>query len=122
MSAPSDDFLERAGESAGFIRAYIKQQKDLLRLEVAEKTSIITSTLVVGIIMLGLISLVLVLGTITAGYYLGALLDDTGLAFLLLTGAFLLIALLIYALRRPLIVNPVLKLILQTFEEDSPED
>lgn len=111
----TEQFLETAGETAEYARQYVKLQFDYLRLETAEKlaktASSLASTLVVA--ALGLLALLML--TLAAALYLGALWDSLPLGFLAAAGFYVLLALLVLLFKKRMLTDPLLHSFIRSF-------
>lgn len=110
-----EEMLQSAGETMEYARQYARQLVELYRLELAERTAKTTANLITALAVATIFLLAMVMLSIAAGFYLGALLNSAVLAFLCITGFYLLMAALCYAFRRKLITNPILTSILNSF-------
>lgn len=109
----TDELLENIGETTEYARTYAEKQFDYIRLEVAERTAKVTSTLITVIAVTFFVLLVIIMLSFTLGFYLGDLLKSYPLGFLIVTGIYFVVALLVYALRRQIVTNPILHLIIK---------
>lgn len=111
----TDEILTSAGETFEYARQYIKQQGDYIRLEAAERISKTTSAMVTALV-LGIFSmLVLIMLSLAAAFWIGNVIGSYALAFVIISGVYGLLGLVMYAFRRQLVTNPTLKLILNAF-------
>lgn len=99
--------MEDLGESLGYVRAYVSQEVESVKLEVAEKVSIASSTFITGLVLTSLGSFVLIFGAIAAALFLGQLLESAVLGFFLVSAFFLVVLLLIFIFRKQLITDRV---------------
>lgn len=109
----SDQLLEKYGESIGYAREYMAQQVKLIKLELAEKTVLISSIMVNSLVFFVLGLFVFGIGSIALGFYLGERLGSNAEGFLILFVVYLALYVILYALRRRLITNPILERILE---------
>jgi energy-coupling factor transporter transmembrane protein EcfT len=110
--------LEKAGETFGFVQQYIEKRIELYRLEVTQKVVTTLSSLIASFFLLSIFGFVLVFGSISAGFYLAAALDSFGLAFLIVTLFYALLALILFIFKRQFIYNPILRRVLNLFREE----
>ncbi|MFN7119936.1 MAG: phage holin family protein [Saprospiraceae bacterium] len=110
---PTEELLENIGETTEYARHYVEKQFDYVRLEVAERTAKVTSTLVTVIAITFFVLLVIIMLSLTLGFYLGDVFESYSLGFLAVTGIYFVIALVIFALRRSIITNPILSMIIK---------
>lgn len=111
----TETFLETAGETAEYVRQYVKLQADYLRLDVAEKMAKAAATLVSTLVVAALGLLALMMLTLAAGFYLGTLWSSYPLAFLAVAGFYILLALLVLAFKERLLTNPLLTTFIRSF-------
>lgn len=106
------------------MRNYIEQRLDLLRLEAAEKSSQFIASFITLIVVILLFIILIAMLSVTAALFIGkALGGDYAMGFLIMSGIYLLVAVLIYLFRHALITNPVLsEVIAKLFptQEDTP--
>jgi hypothetical protein len=103
-----EELKSKAGDLTESITEYIQSSYKLTLLNAADKaTSLAASTLAsVAIVFLGIF--VLFFGGIALAIWLGNLLDDAALGYLLVAGLFLLVIIVIVALKKK-IVFPVIR-------------
>lgn len=113
----TDTFLENAGETAEYARQYAKLQLDYLRLETAEKLAKGASSLVstLAVAALGLIALLML--SLSAGFYLGALWGSYAQAFLAIAGFYAFLALLVRLFKKRLLTDPLITSFIRSFFE-----
>lgn len=110
-----DELLASAGETIEYAKHYLKLQGDYIRLEAAERISQTTSA-IVTVMVLGVFSmLVLIMLSLALAFWIGEKTGSYSQAFLLVSAAYGLMGGLLYLLRRALITNPTLKLVLNAF-------
>lgn len=109
----TEQLLSATGETIEYAKLYFEQKSDYLKLEVAKQSAKTTSSLITAAVLgiLGLI--VLFLLTLSIGFYLGEAIGSYGTAFLILTGVFALIGLVIYFFKRQIITNPLLSMVIK---------
>lgn len=113
MSKQYDETMYSAGEFVGYAETWLQKQKKLTQLEVAEKGSLLFSGVATAAI-LGLFALLAVIFlSLAAGFWLAKLWESFPLAFGAVGGTYLVVLLLVYLLRRPLITNPSLAFLLK---------
>ncbi|MEZ4990071.1 MAG: hypothetical protein R2824_06660 [Saprospiraceae bacterium] len=117
----TDTLMEDLGEGIGYIRAYVEQEIESVKLTAAEKISIATSTIVSGLILTLLAAAMLLFASLALSYYLGSLMNSTALGFLAVAGIYLLILLMVYLFRKRLITDNIVEVVIQ-FLFDEEED
>lgn len=108
----TEELLASTGETFEYARQYIDQQKQLILLEVAEKTAKTTSSLITSAIIGFLAVLFLIMLSITVGFWLGKIWDSYAAAFLVITGFYAMLGLTIYFFQKQFITNPILDKVL----------
>jgi len=109
----TEQLLSATGETVEYAKLYLEQKTDYFKLEVAKQSAKTTSNLVTVAVLGGLGLFVLFLFTMSIGFYLGELLESYGTAFLILTGFYLFLAIVIYFFRKQIITNPLLSMIIK---------
>lgn len=103
------------------IRSIFDQSKTWLQLEVeyakltiAEKATVLLSSLIIGFVclLLGMVVLIMLALSIAEAF---KLLMNPALAYLSTSGVICLLLALIYILRKPLLLNPIARLITRVF-------
>jgi hypothetical protein len=111
-------FSERLTHLFDQVKVYINLRLDFLKLNIAEYLIRFFSGLVLWIILFWFIFFVLVFGSFAFAYWFGDVTGKTWLGFLIIAGFYCLLAIIIYAVRRSLIVRPFTRFILQQMELD----
>lgn len=117
MKTP-EEILLSAGESVEYARQYVEHQADIIRLEAAERSAKVISSLITAMV-LGVIGLlVMVMLSMAAGFWLAALLGSAPQAFLIIAAAYVGMGAMLYFFRRGIITNPSLDFVLDAFFDD----
>lgn len=111
----SEEILQTAGETFEYANQYVQKQIDLLKLDSAAKIAKSTSAIITLAVIGFLATMVMIMLSITIGFALGETLGSYALAFLIITGVYALIALVVYFFKRQLVTNPVLSTVLASF-------
>lgn len=111
----TEHLLESAGETAEYIREYVKLQVDYLRLDIAERLAKVISALfaTLAIAALGLLALMMVM--VALAFYLGNLWGSYALGFLCVGGFYVVLAVLVVLFKDRLVTNPLLTSIIRAF-------
>jgi hypothetical protein len=112
-----ENLLEKSGEMYAYIQEYVKLQTEYFRLEAAEKTGKIVSSLVVMGIFMIIGAFILMMFSLAAGMYLGKIFQSYPMAFLVLMGFYLILGLVLYVIRHRWITTPIIKSIINDFFE-----
>ncbi len=105
-----NNLIVESGNLASLYKRYVRRL-------FTERSSEILSTVVIASVLIIIGSMVLLLLFVTCGYALSSVLGSYSLGFLCATGIALLLMLLIYCLRRQLIVVPLTRLITNSFDK-----
>ncbi|MCM1319746.1 MAG: hypothetical protein NC217_05135 [Muribaculaceae bacterium] len=103
-------FMDQIKELLALGKRYLKLQTDCIRLEVAEKSTILLSSLALGLICILIGALIIVLLAMSAVCAFGTFLEPW-LAYLCVAGIMLLLVVLMIVLRKYILVNPIAKLL-----------
>ncbi len=118
----TDLLLEDMGESLGYIQEFVSQEIESVKLEVAEKLSIASSSVITGVALTTLGAFFMLFATIAFGFYLGALLQSNALGFLIVSSLFLVLLLIVYLFRKTLITDRVVTAVIHLiFDQDEDE-
>lgn len=109
---------EAMGESYGFLKAYVEKRIEVMRLEVIEKIALTASTLILLGAMSFIFFFILGLLSVALALYLSPIVGSTPVAFLILAGFYALVAILIFALRKRIIIQPVLDMVIRVLDSD----
>lgn len=109
----TDELLENLGETTEYARNYADKQIAYVQLLVAERTAKVASTLVTVIAVTFIGLLIILMLSFTLGFYLGDVFGSYPLAFLCVTGVYVLIGGAIFLFRRQFVTNPILTLIIR---------
>lgn len=97
-------------QSKEHLEAYAKNQLELVKLETTSKLARLLSFIFLGF-FLSLFALVFtIMLSIALGIFLGQLLDNNALAFLIVSGIYIVLALGLYLLRTVVFKNPFLRM------------
>lgn len=102
--------IDQLKELITLAKRYLKLQTECVKLQAAEKSVILISALTIGFICILLGALIVVLLSMAAVCAFGAFLEPW-LAYLCVAGIILFLAILIVLLRKPLIINPISRMI-----------
>lgn len=110
-----NDVLQQAGESFEYANQYVQKQIALFKLESAERIAKATSSLITLAVLFLLATLVIIMLSISLGIWLGTVIESYAGAFLMVTGVYALVGLLILFFKKEFVTNPVLSKILESF-------
>ncbi|NTV83219.1 MAG: hypothetical protein HGA23_02830 [Bacteroidales bacterium] len=104
------------------LKVYLDLRVNYARLYVAEFLIRFFSGLVLWMVIFLFLFFVLVFGSFAFAYWFAELTGKMSLGFLIIAGFYILIAVLIFAFKRPLIVKPFTKMIITQMELDKFND
>lgn len=96
------------------LKAYIDARYRYIKLDASEKLIRIVSSLTLIVVLILIFSLALLFFFIAMAFYIGNILHDNFLGFLIVAGIFVFLLLLLILLRKPLIVHPIQKSMLKS--------
>lgn len=112
--------IEELGED---IKELVGVKLDKVKLSVAEKSSKFLSNLIAGIIVAVIVMLFLIFSSVALAYFLAQVLGSVWAGFLIVSGIYLLVALVILTLKEKMIRIPIMNSILsQLVKEDEDEE
>lgn len=103
-------FTDQLKELITLCKRYLKLQTECIKLEVAEKSTMLISSLALGLICILLGALIIVLLAMAAVCAFGTFLEPW-LAYLCVAGILIILVVLLVVLRKAVLVNPIAKLI-----------
>jgi fatty acid desaturase len=110
-------------ELADTVKDYVNTRIESVKLNVAEKSSAVIANLVAGLIVVSFFMLFFLFGSIALAFGLGEWIGKTWAGFLIVSGFYLLIGIVVWTARVKIIQLPVMNaLIKQLFGEEDEED
>lgn len=105
-------------------KEYYELQKQILKLDVAEKLTVLLSGLAIAVVCLVLGSLALFFLTFASAYWVGNLLGNQPMGFAAIALLFILIMYIVYLQRNKWIIQPMARLIVKLFinDEEDPNE
>jgi hypothetical protein len=104
------------------VKVYLDLKVGYLKLQVAEYLIRFFSSLVLWMVLFFILFFVIVFGSFAFAYWFGELTGRWSLGFLIIAGFYILLAVIIYTLRKSIIVKPFTSLILHQMELDQFND
>lgn len=95
-------------------RSWLKLELEYAKLTVAEKLTMLMSALILGFVCLLLLIVVLIMLAMSLAE-LFKMIMDPALAYLATTGAICVLLLLVFLFKKPLLLNPLARLITRVF-------
>lgn len=115
----TDALLERTGETIEYIKLYAQQQVDIVKLDAVEKSAKMLSSMVTNLV-LGIVALIVLLLLTTAGaLFLGQILGNLALGFLIVSLLYIVVGLILYNFRKSFITSPIVSFFIsKVYEEE----
>ena len=113
------DFMEEVGKLTAYAQQYVKDQVAYGKLEIAERSSLAISWIVILAIVGTFAFIISLLLSLALGLYIGQCMDSYVTGFLVVAGIYFIFGLLLFLLRKPLFVAPItIQLIKKIYERD----
>ena len=101
------DAKTKIEELSGNVKEYVNVQVKLINLKVVDKVSSVAANITFAIIIFLFAFLLLIFGSIALGFYLASVTGSTSLGFLVLTGIYLIVGIILFSFREKLVINPI---------------
>lgn len=99
--------IESIGKLLLEFKKYLELQKEFVKLDATEKTTVILSVILIVTVLLLLGSIVLLFLTFALAYYLGDVLGSLSLGFGLISAFILLLTVIFYLNRNRMVIQPM---------------
>lgn len=110
-------------ELADNIKELVNVKLDSAKLAVAEKSSKVAANLIAGIVVVLTVTLFVIFLSVALAFFLAEILNSTWAGFLIVSGVYLLIAIIIRLVKERAIRIPIMNSILsQLFKEDEDDE
>lgn len=100
------------------VKKYIDLQKDYVKLDITHKLTILLSTLILILVLIVLGMIALLYLSFTLVYILEPHVGGLTISYAIITGGILLMGILIYGLRKRLIIQPLTKFLVNLLLND----
>lgn len=110
-----DNFRELIAE----VKRYLTLQKEYAKIEMAEKLSIIVSTLVMCMVFILIGAIALLYFSFALAYFMAQYVGGLAVSLSIMGGILLFLILIIYILRKRIIINPLVNFLARLFLNDS---
>lgn len=120
-----EKIFSKTEELADNIKELVNVKLDSVKLSVAEKSSKLASNLIAGIIIAVAVTCFIIFFSVALAYFLASFLGNVWSGFLIVSGIYLLAAIIIRVLKEKIIRIPLMNSILSQLikeEEDDEED
>ncbi len=106
---------------AGNIKSYVKLKLEYLKISLLEKQAELVAGLMLLMLMTAISFFILLLLSLAFVYWFDSRTGNMTLAFLLVAAIWLLLGLVVYLFRKPLLINPVIRKVFAALEVDEDE-
>lgn len=106
---------------AGNIKSYVKLKLEYLKISLLEKQAELVAGLMLLMLMTTISFFILLLLSLAFVYWFDSRTGNMTLAFLLVAAVWLLLGLVVYLFRKPLLINPVIRKVFAALEVDEDE-
>ena len=117
-----EELKSKAGDLAESITEYIQSLYKLTLLNAADKATTISATTMAALVMIFLGIFVLFFGGIALAIWLGNLLDDAALGYLLVAGFFLLVIIIMVLFKKKLVFPIIRDSLINKLYEPNDQD
>ncbi len=101
------------------VKKYLELQKEYTKIELTEKLSVLISILVMGMVFILIGTIALLYFSFALAYYMAQYVGGLGVSLTIMGGVLLVLILLIYLIRKKLIINPMVNFLAKLFLNDS---
>ncbi|MES2558235.1 MAG: phage holin family protein [Bacteroidota bacterium] len=108
---------EFADKTKQQLSEYIQLRLDLLKADFTEKTALIFSKMITGVIVLVMLFMVVLFASLVMGFFFGNMLGSLMWGFAVVTGFYLVLIILVLLLKDKLIQTPVANQIINIMYE-----
>lgn len=106
---------------AGNIKSYVKLKLEYLKISLLEKQAELVAGLMLLMLMTTISFFILLLLSLAFVYWFDSRTGNMTLAFLLVAAIWLLLGLVVFLFRKPLLINPVIRKVFAALEVDEDE-
>ncbi len=110
-----DNFKDLIAE----IKKYLELQKEYTKIEITEKLSILISLLTMCMVFILIGTIALLFFSFALAHYMAQFVGGLGASLSIMGGVLILLILIIYLVRKKLILNPMINFLARLFLNDS---
>lgn len=104
------------------IKLYISLRMKHYKLSAGEKIIELFSTLTAGMIFWMIAFIIMIFGGFALAFWLGDIFQNQSIGFLIVTGIFVLLIIIIYLFRQSLIFDPIARKLIHLFEIEEKKE
>lgn len=117
-----EQLAEQIGEAYGYISELLDHKLEEVKLAAAEKSALTISKVLTAVIMVLFGSVMATFGLISFAFYLAGDMQSSAKGFGIVALIMLALLLLVFVLRRYIIVNPTVTKVIQLFFSETPKE
>jgi uncharacterized membrane protein YqjE len=117
-----DQLAEQIGEAYGYISEMLDHKIEEVKLAAAEKSALTVSKILTAIVMTLFGVLMSIFGLISLAFYLAGDMQRSAHGFGIVALIMLVLLILVFLLRRYIIVNPTVTKVIQLFFSETPKE
>ncbi|NDV66219.1 phage holin family protein [Bacteroides sp. 224] len=115
----SDNSIKDIRELIREFKQYIELQKEYTKLELTEKLTIIFSAIILAFVLVTLGIVVLFYLSFSLAYLLAPHIGGLIVSYAIIAGVIILLMIMVYIFRKPLIITPLVNFFAKLFSNDS---
>ncbi len=104
------------------IKLYITLRMKYAKLSAGEKVIELFSLLTIGVIFWIIAFIIMIFGGFALAFWLGEIIQNLALGFLIVTGIFVLLIIIVYIFRQALILDPIARILVPLFEIEEKKE
>ncbi len=108
-----EELLETVGEAVEYAKQYTKDQIQLLKLELAERTAKLISTMATSLVIFFILMTAILFMTLSLAFLIGSRLDSNAAGFAIVAGIYVVAGILINIFKKPVLTNPILSVVIR---------
>lgn len=117
-----EQLAEQLGEAYGYISEMLDHKLEEVKLAAAEKSALTISTILTAVVMTIFGVVMSMFGLISLAFYLAGDMQSTARGFGIVALMMLFLLILVFVLRRYIIVNPTVTKVIQLFFSETPKE
>lgn len=117
-----EEIFARIESLVNNLKEFVNAKLDSLKLSLAEKISRLAANLAAALIVMVMITLCIIFFSMALAYFLGGLVGNTWLGFLIVAFFYLLIAIIVWAARERILRIPIMNSILSQLSKTDEQD
>ncbi len=108
-----EELLEKVGEAAEYAKQYTKDQIQLLKLELAERTAKLISAMATSLVIFFILMAAVLFLTVGLSLFIGNYLDSNAAGFAIVAGIYIIAGIIIIIFKKTILTNPILTIVIR---------